>query len=141
MLRLLVSLKQIITIQQRDMKVFNSEYSYLCLQSTLWQTMGTPRPTHDVTLWISHTTDNSNFFIGFREVRDNEHRLYMFLIGNIDSVGLSGNLERYPWQPHLEVKTIYYPPFSFVFHTCRTAKCSIFKPAIFYEDFNKMNKY
>ena len=59
----------------------------------------------------------------------------------IDSVGLSGNLERYPWQPHLEVKTIYYPPFSFVFHTCRTAKCSIFKPAIFYEDFNKMNKY
>ena len=60
---------------------------------------------------------------------------------HIDSVGLSGNLERYPWQPHLEVKTIYYPPFSFVFHTCRTAKCSIFKPAIFYEDFNKMNKY
>ena len=57
-----------------------------------------------------------------------------------DSVGLSGNLVRYPWQPHLEVKTIYYPPFSFVFYMCRTAKCSIFKPAIFYEDFNKMNK-
>ena len=35
----------------------------------------------------------------------------------IDSVGSSGNLERYPWQPHLEVKTIYYPPFSVVFYT------------------------
>ena len=56
----------------------------------------------------------------------------------IDSVGSSGNLERYPWQPHLEVKTIYYPPFSVVLYTWRIAKCSIFKPAIFYEDFNKI---
>ena len=58
--------------------VFNSEYSYLCLPSTLWHTMGTPRHTRDVTLWLSRTTDNSNFFIGSREVRDNERRLYLF---------------------------------------------------------------
>ena len=57
--------------------VFNSEYSYLCLPSTLWHTMGTPRHTRDVTLWLSRTTDNSNFFIGSREVRDNECRLYV----------------------------------------------------------------
>ena len=56
--------------------VFNSEYSYLCLPSTLWHTMGTPRHTRDVTLWLSRTTDNSNFFIGSHEVRDNERRLY-----------------------------------------------------------------
>ena len=57
--------------------VFNSEYSYLCLPSTLWHTMGTPRHTRDVTLWLSRTTDNSNFFIGSHEVRDNERRLYV----------------------------------------------------------------
>ena len=54
--------------------VFNSEYSYVCLPSTLWHTM---RHTRDVTLWLSRTTDNSNFFIGSREVRDNERRLYV----------------------------------------------------------------
>ena len=32
--------------------------------------------TCDDTLWLSRTTDNSNFFIGSREVRDNERRLY-----------------------------------------------------------------
>ena len=32
----------------------------------------------------------------------------------IDSVGSSGNLEHYPWQPHLEVKTVYNLPFSFI---------------------------
>ena len=32
--------------------------------------------TCDVTLWLSRTTDNSNFFIGPHEVRDNERRLY-----------------------------------------------------------------
>ena len=33
--------------------------------------------TCDVTLWFSRTTDNSNFFIGSPEVRDNERRLYL----------------------------------------------------------------
>ena len=47
--------------------------------------------------------------------------VYLFIVFGeqgryIDSVGSSGNLERYPWHPHLEVKTIYYPPFSVVFY-------------------------
>ena len=32
--------------------------------------------TCDDTLWLSRTTDNSNFIIGSREVRDNERGLY-----------------------------------------------------------------
>ena len=35
------------------------------------------RHTYDVTIWLSRTTDNSNIFIRFREVRDNESRLYV----------------------------------------------------------------
>ena len=71
--------------------VFNSEYSYLCLPSTLWHTMGTPRHTRDVTLWLSRTTDNSNFFIGYREVRDNERRLYFPEGGgNLEKILLRG---------------------------------------------------
>ena len=47
-------------------------------QAHYQQTVGAPRHTYDVTLWLSRTTDNSNFFIESREVRDNERRLYIF---------------------------------------------------------------
>ena len=38
--------------------------------------MGAPRHRRDITLWLSRITDNSNFFIGSREVGDNECQLY-----------------------------------------------------------------
>ena len=55
---------------------FTSEYSYMCLPSTLWQTVSALRHTCDVTLWLSRATDNSDFFIGSSEVQDNKRRLY-----------------------------------------------------------------
>ena len=35
----------------------------------------------------------------------------------MDSVRLSGNFERYPWQARLKLKTIYNLPFSVIFYT------------------------
>ena len=38
--------------------------------------MGTPRHTRDITLWLSPTIFNLNFFMGSCEVRDNKRQLY-----------------------------------------------------------------
>ena len=64
--------------QQHFMKMFLQQNNHN-LPTRLIGHNGKQWPTTstcDITLWLSRTTDNSNFFIGSREVRDNERRLY-----------------------------------------------------------------
>ena len=70
-------LNYLLTFYVEPESVFTSEYSYMIVspKHLMANIVGTPRRTRDVTLWLSRTTDNLNFFIGSREVRDNERRL------------------------------------------------------------------
>ena len=77
-------LKQIITSHQHFMKMFlqqnnhNPPTTLIAHNGKQWPTTS----TCDVTLSLSRTTDNSNFFIGSREVQDNERRLYYITVTN-----------------------------------------------------------
>ena len=57
------------------MKVFLLQNNHTCASQAPYGKLWVHRDKRDVTLWLSRTSDNSNFFIGSREVRDKERRL------------------------------------------------------------------